>query len=605
MMCDPGPSRQIVCFGAFQADLHSFELRKSGIRIKIQEQPFRVLQILLEHPGEMVRRDELQRRIWPSDTFVDFDRGLNNAVKRLREALGDSAETPRYIETLARRGYRFIASVIVAPGINRAVSSEPSGSDADTVGGRVSTSTAAQSAGLGDRIAVFPLVNPDESPETEYLLSGIPGSIIRGLSSLPGLTVVAGGIVTGDGNREGNARTFGRKFGVGTALLGRLLQRRTKLRLQVDLVDTKTGEEFWADQYDRDFAELVLVEENIVKEVSQKLRLKLTGEDRTGLTKRYTEDAEAYQFFLRGRHSCESRSVEGFRKALEYLKQAIRLDPRYALAYSQIATCLSTPIYYGLAPPQESCPAARAAAAKALELDDGLAEAHEVMATLNVFDWRWSAAEGEYKRSVAINPNHAVSRYRYAMCLAELGRFPEAINEAREAQIRDPLSGTINAGLAWTLWAARHYDEGLEQAVTAVELDPNNLFARVTAGVNHDQKGNYEESIAQFQKGIDRNGGPMFLGFQGHAYARSGDKANAWNNIHKLQELSKSSYVPSAYLAITYAGLDEKDFAIQSLQTAHENHDIFLVFAKMLPQFDNLRSDSRFDDLLRRMNFPP
>jgi tetratricopeptide (TPR) repeat protein len=415
--------------------------------------------------------------------------------------------------------------------------------------------------------------------------------------------VVAGGIVPGEENPEGNAQAFGRKFRVGTALLGRLLQRRTKLRLQVDLVDTKTGQELWADQYDRDFAELFLVEDDIIGEVSKQLRMNIGAED-AELGKRYSENPEAYQLYLRGRHWCESRTAEGFEKGVEYFKNAIQADPRYALAYAQLAVALYTPGFYGHCRPQDNFPAARAFATKALELDDGLAEAHEALASLNTFDWRWTEAEEEFRRSLEINPNHALSHFHYSMCLAELGRYGEAVSEATEAQVRDPLSGLLNAGLAWTLWAAREYDKSVEQSRTATELDPNSLFSRIAAGVSYEQNEMYRESIAEFQEGINRHGGPMFLGFQGNAFALSGDKASAWENIRQMEELSKTTFVTPAYLALTYAGLEEKDLAIQSLQAAYENRDTFLIFARLLPQFDNLRSDSRFRDLLHRMNFP-
>jgi DNA-binding winged helix-turn-helix (wHTH) protein/tetratricopeptide (TPR) repeat protein len=560
----------------------------SGASIQLEPKVMSVLVCLAEHAPEPVSKEALLQQVWP-DTFVG-EGVLTRSISELRRVLQDEAKNPRVIQTIARRGYRLMAPVTPASGKLAVVP------------------ISAQSSAPGDqhpdeRVAVFPLANPDGSPDAEYLLSGIPGSIIRGLSPLPGLTVVAGGVVAGNGNREGNAQAFGRKFSVGTAITGRLLQRRTKLRLQVDLVDTKTGETLWADQYDRDFAELFLVQDDVVREVSKQLRLNL-GEKNTRLSKHCTENAEAYQLYLRGRHWCESRTAEGFRKGVEYFKNAIQIDSQYALAYAELATVLYLPGYYGMVRPQESFPNARSAAERALELDDGLVEGHEALATLNLFDWRWEDAEREYKRCLEINPNHALSHFHYSAYLAELGRYPEAIREATEAQTRDPLSGLINAGLAWTLWAARQYEKGLQQALIATELNPQSILARVAAGACYEQSGMYRESIKEFEEGIQRNGSSIFVGFQGHAFARSGDRASAWNNIRKLQDLSKERYVAPSHLAIVFSGLDEKDLAIQALQTAYENRDSFLVFLRMLPQFDNLRSDARFQDLLHRMNFP-
>ena len=544
---------------------------RDGKVVQIEPKVMSVLVCLAAHAPEPVPKEKLLQEVWP-DTFVG-EGVLTRSISELRRVFEDEVKEPRVIQTIAKGGYRLLATVV--PGRR----------------------------GQNDSVAVFPLANAAANPDTEYLLSGIPGSIIRGLSPIPNLTVVAGGMAPGFEGREVDAQTIGNKFNVQAALLGRVLQRRTKLRLQVDLVDTKTGEQLWADQYDRDFAELFVVQESIVKEVSKQLRLNLGGED-ARLMKRHTENAEAYRLYLRGRHCFLSRTAEGLRKASEYFKSAIQLDPQYALAYAELAAVCYLPGYYGMVRPRESFPIARAAAEKALELDHDLPEAHEALATLNLFEWRWAEAEEEYRRCLEVNPNHTLSHYHYAMCLSELGRFPEAINEATEAQIRDPLSGPANAGLAWTLWAARQYDKSLQQSLIATELDPHSMFARVTAGVAYEQNGMYPESIAEFQKGIEKNGSSMFYGFQGHAFARSGDSASAWNNIHTLQELSRDRYVAPSHLAITYAGLEEKDLAIQSLHTAYENQDSFLVFSAVLPQFDNLRSDPRFDDLLRRMNFP-
>lgn len=548
-----------------------------------------VLICLAAHSPEPVSKEKLLQNVWP-DTFVG-EGVLTRSIAELRRVFEDKAKARRVIQTIAKRGYRLILPVTPANGRVEAVEVAPIPAS--------SRATAEQHS--DDRVAVFPLANPNRSPDMEYLLSGIPGSIIRALSPLPGLTVIAGGVVPGNENWGNNAQAFGKKFIVGTALQGRLLHRRTKLRLQVDLVDTKTGQELWADQYDHDFAELFMVQEDVVKDVSKQLRLDLGRED-AGLSRRYTENAEAYQLYLRGRHWVESRTAEGFRRSIEYFKSAIQADSQYALAHAELAAALYLPGYYGMVNPQESFPNARSAAEKALELDPDLDDAHEVVATLNLFDWRWEDAEGEYKHCLELNPNHTLSHYHYAMLLSELGRFPEAIIEAKQAHTRDPLSGSTNAGLAWTLWAAGQYEKALQQALIATELDPQSMFARVTAGLAYEQNGLYPESIAEFEEGIQKGGGSIFLAFQGHAFAVSGDKASAWNNVRRLQDLSKQRYLAHSHLAVAFAGLGEKDLAIRALQKAYQDRDSFLVFARILPQFDNLRSDARFQDLLSCMN---
>jgi len=546
-----------------------------------------VLVCLAKQAPEPVSKERLLQAVWP-DTFVG-EGVLTRSISELRRVLEDEAQEPRLIQTIAKRGYRLM--VPVSPAIGK-VEILPS----------VAKSPVPDQSG-SDRIAVFPLANPEGSPDAEYLLSGIPGGIIRGLSPLPGLTVIAGRAVPGDGNREGEAQLFGRKFSVGTALQGRLLQRRTKLRLQVDLVDTKTGEELWADQYDRDFRELFLVQDDVVANVSKQLRINL-GAEAAKLKKRYTENAGAYQLYLRGRHWFESRTVAGFTKSVEYYTKAIQADPRYALAHAELAAVLYLPGYYGIVRPQERFPNARSVAEKALALDDELVEGHEAKATLDLFDWRWTDAEREYKHCLEINPNHTLSHYHYAMYLSEVGRHSEAIAEAKEALVRDPLSAPANACLAWTLWAAGENENALHQALVATELDPSSMFATVTAGIAYEQNGMYRESIAEFERGIQTNGCSIFIGFQGHALARSGDKEKAWKNIRRLENLSKERYVAPSHFAIAFAGLEEKESAMRALQTAYENRDNFLIMAQMIRQFDNLRSDSRFQDLLHRMNFP-
>jgi DNA-binding winged helix-turn-helix (wHTH) protein/tetratricopeptide (TPR) repeat protein len=560
----------------------------NGSKVQLEPKVMGVLVSLARHAPDPVSKEDLLRDVW-HDTFVG-DGVLTRSIFELRRAFGDNAKKPRVIETISKKGYRLKLAVTSTRGVVETVS-------------RADTSAEPAGQCPGDRIAVFPLDNADGSSDIQHLLSGIPGSIIRGLSPLPGLTVVAGGDSTGKGGQEGVAQAFGRKFNVGTALLGRLLQRRTRLRMQVDLIDTKTGEELWADQYDRDFSELFLVENDVVSQVSKQLRLNSCIQERL-LSKRYTENVEAYQLCLRGRHCSESRTPEGFRIGIEHLEKAIQLDPHYALAYAELATILYLPGYYGMVRAGESFSKARSAAEKALELDDELADAHEALATLNLFDWRWSDAVNEYKRSLEFNPNHVTSHYHYAFCLGELGRFQEAITEAAEAQIRNPLSGPANAALGWAFWAARQPEKALQQALVATELDPRSLLARVTAGLAYEQNGMYRESIREFQQGIDMNGGSMFLGFQSHAYARSGDQGGAWRNIRKLEDLSKEQYVAASHLAIAYAGVGEKESALSALEAAYENRDSFLVFAKVIPQFDNLRSVARFQELLRRMKFP-
>jgi TolB-like protein len=573
----------LLRFGSFELDLRAGELRKQGVKIKLQEQPFQILSMLLEHPGEVVTREELRTRLWPSDTFVDFDHGLNKAINKLREALGDSAESPRFIETLAKRGYRFTASpVTVRP-------------EAQVRGGPI------------DSIAVFPLENDSIDPDTEYLAVGIPGSIVHSLSQIPGLRVISWRTTSSEGQQQSDPLAIARKLGARTVLIGRIWQRSNKLRLHVDLLDAANGDEIWGDQYDRSLAELFAVQDDIAREVSQKLRLKLTGEDESRLAKRYTENLQAYQLYVRARRWCEKRSAEGFKRGIEYSTQAIQMDPNYALAHAELAQCIAVPCQYAAVDPNVVLPKARASALRALELDPNLAEGHEVLAFIvQSYEWNWLAAEKGFLRAIELNPNCATAHYHYSYLLVELGRFDEAIREATEALSRDPMSPLLNAGLAFVLLLARRYDQCIEQTLTAMNVDPGMMLTYFVLGTAYENKGLYQEAIAAFEKGIALGGAvALQKSFIGHAYGSSGDHAKAWEIVGELTELSKTCYVPSITFAIVYDGLGERELAIKALQKACANRDTDLVMIKVWPHFDNTRDDPRFLEIERRVGLRP
>ncbi len=573
-------SHAIVRFAGFQLDQQAGELRKDdGARIRLQEQPLHILRILLEHPGTIIPREELRQKIWPSDTFVDFDHGINNAIKRLREALGDTAETPRFIETLPRRGYRFIAAIDDEPSKLR-------------IGGPPI-----------DSIAVFPFETASSDPDTDYLAIGIPGSVTHGLSQIPNLRVISWRSAANQESRQSDPLAIGRKLCVRAVLTGRIWQRANKLRLHVDLLDTANGEEIWGDQYDSDLTELFTVQDSISREVSRKLRLRMTGEAENRLVKRYTENIEAYQLYVRARRWLEKRSTEGFRRGVEYLSQAIQMDPDYAPAHAELAQCIAIPCYYGSVDPNVACPKARASALRALEIDPDLAEGHAVLANiLQTYDWNWTAAEREYKRAIELNPNYATAHYHCSYLLAELTRFDEAIHEATEALSRDPMSALLNAGLAFVLLLARKYDRCITQALTAMEVDPNMTLCYMILGTAYGEKGLHSAAIETYEKGIAL-GGMLALqkAFIGHLQGKCGDRAKAWEVLHELQELSRTAYVPAFTSSVVYDGLGENDLAIEAIERGCENRETNLVFLKTWPHFDRIRDDPRFQNVERRV----
>jgi len=569
---------RIIRFASFELDEEAGELRREGMRIRLQAQPFQIRVILLDNPGKVVSRDELREKIWPSNTFVDFDHGINNAIKRLRESLGDTAKTPRFIETIPRRGYRFVGAIQTPQ-----VSSQPNGSI--------------------DSIAIFPLFNADSDPDTDYLSVGIPGSVIQSLSRIPGLRVIVWGMLADLKDIGFDPLAIGRKLQVKAVLTGRICVRSTRLRLQVDLIDTVNGRELWGDQYDRELTELFKVQDEVSTEVSHKLRLKLSGEDQTQVTRRYTDDIEAYRLYVRGRRYGEVRSVEGFKKAVECLQQAVRRDPGYALAYAELAQVLHTPAYYGSVSPHYVYPKAREIALKALAMDDTLAEAHDALATVKQnYDRDWIGSEKEYKRSVELNPNYPVGRFHFAMHLAMLGRFEEAVREAREGQTRDPVSGIMNAGLAWILVTAREFDWCIEQSHTAIDVDPTVTLSYIALGTAYEQKRMYAEAISSYEKGISIGGAlALSKAFLGHVYGSVGDHDKARGILYEFETMSHRAYVPALNRAIIYDGLKETDLGIQALEQSFRDRDTLIISIKVWPQFDHLRTDPRFPDIERRL----
>ncbi len=577
------PSRQFVKFGVFEADLAARELRKNGAKIRLQDQPFQVLTLLLDNPGQVVTREELRQKLWPADTFVDFDNSMNTAINKIREALGDSAENPRFVETLPRRGYRFLALL------------DGTQDDPPKRGGPI------------DSIAVLPLANSSPDLDTECIAVGIPGNIIHRLSQIPGLRVISWNSVSCHKDQDTDPQTIGRRFNVRALLVGRIWVRANKLRLHVDLVDTANGEELWGEQYDRDLAEIFTVQDEIAREVSQKLRLKLTGDQSARLGRHQTDNIEAYQLYVRGRHSIEQRSMEGFKKGTECLSEAIQKDPSYALAYAELSQCLHMPAYYGVVSPHEAYPKARAVALKALGMDETLAEARDTLATImQNFDWDWESSEKEYKRAIELNPNYPVARLHYAMHLALLGRFEEAIREAREGQSRDPMSGVMNAALAFVLVTAQRFDWCVEQSLTTIDVDPGLTFTYVSLGMAYEQKGMFREAIMTNEKGLALGGSPAFhKSAMGHVYGSSGEHGRAREILHELQQASECGYMPYWSLAIVYEGLGERELAIELLQRALERREAVLVSLKVWPLLEKLRDDPRFQEIERRVGLRP
>src|SRR3989441_3546725 len=459
-----------------------------------------------------------------------------------------------------------------------------------------------------ESIAVLPFQNRSTEPDSEYLSDGLAESLIYRLSQLPNLKVSPTSLVFRYKGQEIDPIKVGKDLGVSAVLSGRITQRGDNLTISAELVDVRYNKLLWGEQYDRKTSELLATQREIAREIVDTLKLKVSGQER-GLAKHYTESNEAYQLYLKGRFYWNKRTEDGMQKSLEYFQQAIERDPNFALAYSGLADTydlLAAPDAIGGMPPNEAMPKAKAAALKALEIDDTLAEAHVSLAHVNYYyDRNWAAAEREYKRALELNPNYPTAHQWYAVYLMSAGRFAEALAQTRRAQELDPFSLPINMTPGWVLLNARQYDQSIEQLRKTLEMDPHFILTHHRLGLVYEQKGKYDEAIAEFREVINLSAGkPLGITALAHAYALAGKRAEAQKTLVESQEISKQRYVSSAAIALTYAALGDKDQAFTWLEKADKERDGTLARLKVDPRFDSLRSDPRFADLERRIVIP-
>jgi TolB-like protein/Tfp pilus assembly protein PilF len=463
-------------------------------------------------------------------------------------------------------------------------------------------------AGTIDSLAVLPFVNAGGDPNAEYLSDGITESLINSVSQIPGIKVVSRTSAFHYKGRDVGAKTVGRELGVRAVLTGRIVQRGDALSIRAELVDARDDTHLWGEQYNRRLSDILAVQEEIAGDISGKLRQRLTGEEKKRLTKRYTENAEAYGLYLKGRYHWNKRTGEDIQKGIGYFQQAIEKDPTYALAYAGLADCYAILFYYAELPASEAFPKAKAAALKALEIDDTLAQAHAALAFVHEdFDWDFSSAEKEFKRAIELNPNYPTVHHWYSRHLSWLGRHEQAIAEAERANELDPLSPVISNARAVVFNNARQYDRATEAARKTLELDKGFGIAHVWLGLALEQKKMYPEAIAEFEEGVRLSGREILpLADLGHAYAVSGRREEAMKLIEELKGWSERGFDPLANIALVHAGLGQNGEAMRWLEEAYQARSAWLIelALKVDPRWDALRSDARFQDLLRRIGFP-
>ena len=623
----------VVRFGIYEFEPHAKELRRGGLRVRLEGQPVAILKMLLDRPGELVTREELQKELWPADTFVDFEHSLNAAVKRLRAALNDSAENPSYIETLSRRGYRFIAPINGrdAPSEDHASIAIPSPAQAQAAfSGRrlwlkaVVALLAVAIVGWGWRhwrkqaptpagpvirsLAVLPLQNLSGDPSQEYFADGMTEELIGRLSKIHGLRVISRTSVMHFKTTQLSVPEIAKTLGVDVIVEGSVIREGTQIRVHAQLIRAATDEHIWAEEYQREYRSVLAIQEEVARTIAERIEVSLTPTEQASLASTHPVDPEAHEDYLKGRYYFNQRTEDALNRSIVYFQQALARDPNYALAYCGLADAYTMLGFRGGFPSKDALLRAKAAALKAIELDDTLAEPHASLAFIaETHEWDWATAEREYKRALELNPGDARAHHWYGGYLMYVGRFEEGIAEAKRARDLDPLSLPVKNALAGRLLVAGRVDEALEQLHETLEMDAHFPPAHQTLGWAYLNKGKHQDAIQEFQQALQLSGWDdtnlmLDLGF---AYAAAGNREEARKILAKLKTLHERGLIPSGSIAILYGALGELNEAFAWLEKAYEERDPELTYLKVPGRrFEPLRHDPRFQQLVHRVGIP-
>src|SRR5215203_913292 len=619
-------------FGRFRLKTAERVLLREGELVPITPKVFDILVTLVEHGGQVVAKDDLMKRVWPN-TFVE-EGNLTQNISLLRKALGETPGGAQFIETVPRRGYRFVADTSLAPENGSAaaatlshehekLSTPPVVSIPNTttqsapsrrrpwfalVAGVVVISIisfvyftgrgkAGNPSAIGS-IAVLPFIDESSDPDAEYLNDKIAESLINSLSKLPQLRVVPRSVVVGYKGKEIDPRKVGQELNVRAVVTGRMRRHGDIISIQADLIDLENVAQLWGQHYDHKLSDVLLVQDDISRDIFENLRLKLNVEEKKQL--------EAYGLYLKGRNAWNKRTGDALLQAIEFFNQAIAVDSNYGAAYAGLADCYNMLVVYGRMEPKQGFPKAKEAATRALEIDESSAEAHTSMAFIKFrWDWDRTATEREFQQAIKLKPGYAPAHQWYSSYLVAVERFDEAIAEAKRTEELEPLSFVASSHLGWIYYLSGHNDKAIEQCRKILELDPSSFPARRYLGLAYEAKGMYAEAINEFQTGLKLSGSPLMLALLGHAYAVSGNKVEAQKVLKDLEQLQGQRYVSPYTVAAIYTGLGEQDQAFKWLETAVEEHDIWLMNLKVDPVFAELRSNPKFTALLARIRLRP
>ena len=635
---EPLQPNSVVRFGTYEVSRQSGEVRKAGLRIRVQQQPMKLLEILLEHPGEVVTREELRSRVWPDESFGDFDQALNIAIGKLRSALGDSAESPRFIETLPKRGYRFIADVSVVDTDARPERQEPvlgdlSATDRGHKIQGIGLAVAPQRRLLPTRgiivtlalvlslailsvwlfhsraptgmrsIAVLPLDNLSGDASQNYFADGMTDELITDLAQISALRVISRTSVMAYKGARKPLPQIARELNVDAVVEGTVLRSGDRVRITAQLIEASTDKHVWSQSYEGELRDTLAVQNRVASAIADQIRINLTPQEQAALKNAKVVNPEAYESYLKGRYFWNKRTADGLKVALAYFKQAIEEDPKYAQAYSGLADtyALLGDWQYAVMTPKEAFPEAKAAAIKSLELDSTLGEAHNSLAfVLDGFDWDFDSAGREFQRAIELNPGYATAHHWYAWHLSLLGRYDQALAEMRKAENLDPLSLIINADLAELLVLAHSDEESIQQSRKTIEMDPNFALAHNQLAQAYLQKHMYDEAVAELKTAVQvSGGGPAFIANLARAYVASGKRSEAVKLLDHLKKRSKPGYSNASEIAVIYASLGDADQAMNWLEKGYNER--FNPGVLLRPGFNPLRSDPRFQNLVHRI----
>jgi TolB-like protein/DNA-binding winged helix-turn-helix (wHTH) protein/Tfp pilus assembly protein PilF len=641
MLENPHLARRLR-FGVFELDLRACELRKHGVKIRLQEQPFQVLRMLVEHAGEVVTREDLQKKLWSADTFVDFDHGLNKAINKIREALSDSAENPRFVETVARRGYRFLVEVKVADAtpersVEIATGLQPANEIADRseFAGNPARRTylsgslawkaltfvlvlLAAAAAIWKlhssnrpypvirSLAVLPLESLSSDASQDYFADGMTDELISDLGQISALRVISRTSVMGYKHAHKPLPEIARELNVDAIVEGTVLHSGDQVRITAQLIDAAADKHLWSQSYEGELKDTMALQSQVASAIAEQIRINVNPQEQAALKNVRVVNPDAYQSYLKGRYFWNKRTADGLKVALAYFNQAIEEDPRYAQAYSGLADtyALLGDWQYAVMTAKEALPKAKAAAMKAIELDGALGEAHNSLAfCLDGFDWDFDAAGKEFRRAIELNPGYATAHHWYAWHLGLSGQYDQAIAEMRKAQNVDPLSLIINADLAELLLLAHSYDESIAQSHKTIEMDRNFAMAHNQLGQAYLEKQMYDPAIAELEKAVQLSGdSPTCVANLARVYAASGEKSEALKLLGDLKKRSVPGYSHASEIAVICVALGDKDQAMRWLEQGYEER--FNPGVLLRPGFDKLRADPRFQDLVRRVGLP-